>query len=326
LLGVIMLCCGLGRLFSNPAVARLRTIALGAFLSGVLTLALGIGWGRAALGHDAGFADRYILLTTPLLLVWYFQGVLEGDSIRGRRIQAALFVLMCLLLPVNLRKGYRSAADFHSRFVALEQDIRMGLSSAGLACRHAFIYPNEPVLATRLEALRRTHFRAFAEADASGPLHAVQVSPLKSLPQWNTAAGNIRLKAGESLSREFPVASGCELKRIDVQASLWRRGRMPATLHWRLRAEEQGQGLVLREGEIELSQLQHQRFLTLPCGLHVENATNLELCLEAPVELRSGQYAEFPTFRSPQDASEELNIFLFIQPASPLASSAVSRR
>jgi hypothetical protein len=304
---------------------RLRIAGLTCFLGGVLCLGLGIGWGRASLGDDAGFTDRYILLATPLIVLGYVIAVIGGNA-RGERVQVALLVLMCILLPINLRKGYRSAADFHSRFVALERDIRAGLPPAGLACRHAYIYPSEPVLLERLQMLRRHNFGAFANVDPAGPLREVNVAPLTPVSQWNDAAGQLRLKAGESLSRQFALAGGQLLSHIDLQASL-RRGRTPPVLHWSLaRLEGEQRIAIICAGEANLLQLDNQRFLTLPCSIEVPQDSTIELKLTVPAAAGPNDYAEFPTFRSSADSHQELNAFLFTRAVSQTAQCLAPQR
>ncbi len=304
----------------------MRCAGLLCFLGGLLTLALGIGWGRARWGPGAGLTDRYILLATPLVCLWYLQAVWQGGA-GGRRMQTVLFVLMCLLLSVNLRKGHRNATDFHARFVAMENDIRAGLPSAGLACRHAYFYPSESVLCNCLESLRQARFGVFAEADVLGPLRETTVATLATLSQWRDAAGKIRLTAGESMSRQFRVPAGRELSRIDVQAGQWRKGRMFDKVPWTLSSLDPGQKHPLRHGEADLTQLAQGRFLALEfTPLVFENATSLELTVHAPVAGSSDLYVEFPTYQAHDASQVELNAFIFTRPPAALSLGNTSAR
>ena len=313
---------------------RVRTEGLAALMCGQLALAAGIGWGRAAFGSEAGLTGRYILLATPLWCLWYLQAVAHcssgecDDRPRARPgfVPRAMFVLMCLLLAVNMRKGLRHAIDFDTRFAALAADIRAGLPPAGLASRHKFLYPVESVLAVRLESLRRAGFGAFAESDPIGPLHAAAVVPLLATPASGEASGTFHLAGGQRLTRRFHAPAEGVISRIDVPINRWRRGKGVSTLDWTLSGVRDGRVLVLRQGVASLMRLRGVRSLTLDFAatpLHWQG--ELELSIQAPPSEPAGLSAQLPTFSQP-DGSQQLNALLFVQPAAGFAQAAPAQR
>ncbi len=144
------------------------------FLGGMLSLALGIGWGRSFFGPDAGFARRYVTLAAPLVCLVYLQcGAFAPRSTR-LPVQRVLFIVMFLLVLVNARKGLRSAAHLNQWVATLEADARAGVPPEILAVRYGELLGPAPAkfYATQLERLREARLGPYRNWPKAGGSHA----------------------------------------------------------------------------------------------------------------------------------------------------------
>src|SRR5262249_51954474 len=66
---------------------RLRAAGLLLLLAAQGVMALGVGWGRAGMGPEAGFSSRYVTLTAPLLCCVYLLWILYGRPRTCRYVQ-----------------------------------------------------------------------------------------------------------------------------------------------------------------------------------------------------------------------------------------------
>jgi len=180
--GLILAVCALLVLqglrgFRQKPEERLRAAGFLCFLGGILSLALGIGWGRSFLGPDAGFAPRYVTLAVPLLCLVYLQcGAFAASSARFR-VQRVLFVLMCLLALVNAKKGLKYAADFSHPVAALEADARAGVPPEILVLQHGERLRLAPAAyyARQLRRLREARLGPYRDGREDGGSHAGHV-------------------------------------------------------------------------------------------------------------------------------------------------------
>jgi hypothetical protein len=119
---------------------RFRVLGLLAMLVSIAVLALAIGWGRADLGPEAGFASRYVVLAVPALCwVYLTWGLYKGPS--AGLAQMVLFTLACAVFSINAHLGLQGAKDRNSicRLEEFDQDLRDGVSPRQLAERYADI-------------------------------------------------------------------------------------------------------------------------------------------------------------------------------------------
>lgn len=157
----------LGALYVKPG-ERLRALGLLLGLGGFVGLAFLIGYARAGLGPAQGFSDRYMILTVPIVCVAYLIALLYMPPARRAFVCTCVATAMALLLAPGYREGRGYGAGRASRADAVVSDARRGVPSTVIAKRHfAEIYPNESVLAERLEVLRRTRQSLFAGSQAS---------------------------------------------------------------------------------------------------------------------------------------------------------------
>jgi hypothetical protein len=120
----------------------LRAVGLSLFLAATAMLVLGIGWGRAALGTQAGHAPRYALLVTPLLCAIFFACQLYAGRLGRRAAPMGLCLLMGVCFLFNAQDG-REFGYWRRHFILeFERDLRAGVPARELAERHAaFLCP-----------------------------------------------------------------------------------------------------------------------------------------------------------------------------------------
>ena len=85
---------------------RPRALGLLAFLGGLVSLAVGLGWGRAGSSLLAGFEPRYVTLASPLGCALYFVWDLYGGTPALRRlVPLGLLATMLVVLWPNTQAG-----------------------------------------------------------------------------------------------------------------------------------------------------------------------------------------------------------------------------
>ncbi|HMA02189.1 MAG: hypothetical protein ACM34L_13295 [Gemmatimonas sp.] len=131
-------------LVDSAGSERQRAFGLLSFAGGCAVLALAIGWGRAATDMVSGMPMRYVLFAVPALCATYFIWELYAPLTPRRWVQAALCLVMVVLLPWNTREGFglpgRYDLGWRGWYVtgmnAVEQDIEGGVPRLEMARRH----------------------------------------------------------------------------------------------------------------------------------------------------------------------------------------------
>jgi hypothetical protein len=133
---------------------RSRTLGLLMFLSAAGALVLLIATSRAGMGLDYFYQGHYLTLQAPALCAVYFAWEGSGRSM-GRCIQIAMLVVLCGLLPWNLRHGFQVGENLQRQALAFERDVRNGVPPSVLAERHftADVVPR----VERLTSILRDH-------------------------------------------------------------------------------------------------------------------------------------------------------------------------
>lgn len=157
---------------------RDRALALGALLAGVVGLAVGVAFGRAAY-HGAVFAPRYITLFMPGLVIAYFAWVAVGRGRPAAWVPAGLFVAAAVAVVPNVWFTL-GVAKFHStRLKHAEFDIKSGLPVGIVADRHPFLHPAAPDGRRMwLELLRARGISPFRNM-APDPAYVAEPVPLR---------------------------------------------------------------------------------------------------------------------------------------------------
>jgi hypothetical protein len=133
-----------------------RALGLILFLSGMGILALCIGWGRAAQIPKYGIPMRYALLSVPVLFASYFVWELYGPKVFRRIFQNALFLGICVMLPLNVQGGLMWRDWYRSGMGAFEKDLRAGVPRLVLAEKHRdfLLHWDQERLASCMQMLR----------------------------------------------------------------------------------------------------------------------------------------------------------------------------
>jgi hypothetical protein len=136
----VLAVCGLACAWAwvrRPA-ERLRALGLLCFMLGVVTLGLGLGWGRSGFGAGMGFSRRYVTLAVPLACACYFVGVLYLGRVWGRALQYFLLIAAALMIKPNTENALAYARSLHEgKIGSFLSDLRAGLPPLALADRYA---------------------------------------------------------------------------------------------------------------------------------------------------------------------------------------------
>jgi hypothetical protein len=120
---------------------RPRAAGLAAVLAGYAALALGVAWGRAALGPEATLAGRYSTLAVPAFCAVYFVWVLYPRPGRFPFARAGQFALALAVFALSAVDGVRYARAILPFSRSVTDDLRAGLPRELLARRHPGLYP-----------------------------------------------------------------------------------------------------------------------------------------------------------------------------------------
>jgi hypothetical protein len=169
------------------------------FLGAVGSFVLAVGWGRGSRGIGY-ISPHYSIFAVLALVGLYFLGCLSRPATSGRLVQMTLFLLVCLVCPLNAAEarfvGWRLAANE----ARLEQDIRAGVPVSLLAERHKHLNPSpagEGAIPEFQEELAYC-FRLLREAKV-GMFKGVQEDPVvqeRSVPARPVASHQMRWEKG----------------------------------------------------------------------------------------------------------------------------------
>lgn len=164
LITAILLVYGWGRAEETDRTRRLGMVSFGV---GMVTLALAVGWGRAALVPSTGIPDRYALLSLPALCLAYFAADLYAPTTLRRVLQGGLLVTTLLLLPANSAQGFGWRNWYTIGMDRVMADLDAGATAEELARENGdfLMHWDSAGLAQRIEMLRM---------DGRGPFAAVR--------------------------------------------------------------------------------------------------------------------------------------------------------
>jgi hypothetical protein len=158
-------------------VARLeseeRLRALGAVLGLLAVAAMGaaIALSRTWSWERAGFAQRYVVLATPLVAVAYVAACAPLRGRTGAVLRWSLFGLLLAATPADMLAGERWGEDSRSAESELIAGVEAGQTSHELAlCNQGFLLGSYEALALRLMEMRRAKLGPFRRhAPAADP-------------------------------------------------------------------------------------------------------------------------------------------------------------
>lgn len=118
----------------KQAIERIRAVGL-LLLGAVLFLILAMAWGRGNRGMER--IPRYATLVLPELYCVYFLWLLYGSAILSRLVQAALLVVSCVAVPLDMSVGLNEGERIRQRGHEVIRDVQNGLPSFVIAEHHA---------------------------------------------------------------------------------------------------------------------------------------------------------------------------------------------
>lgn len=181
----------LGVAWAQRPGQRLRVLGLGAFLAGLVCLALAVAWGRAGLGPAVSQARRYVSLSVLVLCGAYFVFVLYAPGRAGRVGQMLLGMATAAMLWPNAVEGIAYGRQLHAFLEPFVQDLRAGVPRSIIAERYTHppdkLYSDEQHLGEYLDMLHGAGLGLFRE--------------LRPDPAWRT----VTLR-DEDLTRPAPAA------------------------------------------------------------------------------------------------------------------------
>jgi hypothetical protein len=204
---------------------RLAALGLFCIIGGVLSLAIGLGYGRASLGF--GFAPRYYTIAAPGLCAVFFAWILYKPFALGRLIQITMMTLAVVSLLPNMQQGQTQANERRMQMLPFAADLAAGLPLSQLAEKHTVslyqLNPNR--LFEFLEMLERGKVGVFRGMkpdprwrETNLPLVPIRVHDLT----W--ADGKIQLTGGEPF-----VAFALEPSQFAYAIQLTFRERAPTS-------------------------------------------------------------------------------------------------
>lgn len=175
---------------------RPRVLGLLAFLAGIGSLALGLGWGRAGASPLGGFEPRYVTLAAPMGLAIYLLWDLCGDPPWIRRlVLTCLFATMLVVSWPNTQAGIVGGKRLAEQAARLERDIRSGMPTFQVIRRHnPFLHPSQDELATLLPMLRDARIGVFRHLRPDPPFREVAVPVIPAevrLARWKDGTAQV---------------------------------------------------------------------------------------------------------------------------------------
>jgi hypothetical protein len=154
---------------------RNRVLALIAFLAAMVSVALGVGYGRA--GH--GLEKRYCTLAAPFLCGLFFVFVIYGRDTVGRSCQMLLFLIATAMLWRNTEVGITYHEWLDKNVEKFQKDVRSGLPTLVLADRYSrwpfSVYPQKANLARFMIMMHDAGLGTFRELTLDPPYQVIPI-------------------------------------------------------------------------------------------------------------------------------------------------------
>jgi hypothetical protein len=250
---------------------RLRASGLLLFLVALVCLALGLGWGRAGLGPDSGFASRYQTLAVPLLVCIYFTWATYGPPAVSRLVQLGLFGLMCVSYALTASPALAWGRAIRAQQDAFQRDLAARVPLSVLADCHGHLYiPGEPAapkaMARWLRMLHRAGIGPFRALEEHGIVREVPFPPDTRPVEANqmTRKDGFWVGSGDDPYLVFALKGAQEVYAIRLTFA-YEDTPSPAVFQvfWR-RSDQQGFTEAERNFALELDTGAGERTVTVP--------------------------------------------------------------
>jgi hypothetical protein len=174
--------------FRQPG-ERAGIVGVASILAAVLSLAVGMGWGRSGESELAGLQGRYVTLAAPTLLGIYFVFSCYGPGMLKRLVPMILFAGSCVLLWPNVQAGWSAGREVGKQSEAFDRDLASGTPLFRLVRRHTpFLHPSQETLYDSLRMLREARIGRFRLIQDDPPFKEIDVERVPAevrLARWN---------------------------------------------------------------------------------------------------------------------------------------------
>ncbi len=175
---------------------RPQILAILATLAGMVSLTLGMGWGRSGEGERAGLQDRYVTIAIPTLIAIYFAWNLLGSPRSQRLVSVLLFTFACLFLWPNTQLGLEHGQRNLEASLAFDRDISNSVPIYQLAKRYSpFLHPSQDSLAEGLLTLKKAGIGRFQYLRADPTFHEIPLDPKPAILRqatWSDGTAHIQ--------------------------------------------------------------------------------------------------------------------------------------
>ena len=288
---------------------RLRAAGFGLFLCGAVSMALGIGMTRGAIGC---LWPRYIILGSPLILCLYLIGVSYGPEIRRPGIRWACAVALIVIACLYDIKGLSHTIDLQWNVQRMEDAVADGLPVEAVAARYCEDMQDPPkeALASHLEMMRAAGLGPYRETHRLAAARDVVVAPMLDLKTPRSPSGGDGLSDRHQLVQPFAAAPGLPLYRIDVEA--YCRDRSAAQVRWAVdEVAPNGRRQTRAQGDLASVDRPDPRYISLIFEpFSVERGSRLELRIRADSGART--LPRVPLYAIQSDRGEQTGVLGFL--------------
>jgi hypothetical protein len=216
-------------IFRGSKEGRPRAIGLLCAFAALGSLVLGLAWGRAGTGVNAGLEPRYTTLVVPLWLLAFFAWDQFSARAVRRVVLTGLFALNLVLLWPETRVALAYGRAKAANAALFEQDVRDGLPLYLLTRLHTpFLHRSQDEVAQVLGMLRKARIGIFGSIAPDPAFHevAVPVTPTRlRLARWENGTAIV---IGYDPELRYVLPKPCLVAGIRLRYSHANRAGEPA--------------------------------------------------------------------------------------------------
>ena len=143
---------------------RVRAFAMIAVILAMLCAAVAVGFSRSFIGPGGARVGRYVTTTSPLFCALYVAWLIHGSARTQRLIQAALFVVVILTVPTNIKHGLSVGESRRVVYTRLERDMNAH-STLSAVVKNAWpdLYPSKEFIEVSFKMLKEAQVGHFGD-------------------------------------------------------------------------------------------------------------------------------------------------------------------
>jgi hypothetical protein len=143
---------------------RVRAFAMVAVILAMLCAAVAVGYSRSFIGLGGARVGRYVTTTSPLFCALYVAWLIHGSARTRRLIHAALFVVVILTVPTNIKHGLSVGESRRVVYTRLERDMNAH-STLSAVVKNAWpdLYPSKEFIEVSFKMLKEAQVGRFGD-------------------------------------------------------------------------------------------------------------------------------------------------------------------